>query len=86
MMWHAGDGMGWWMIWGGMMMILFWGAIVALIVWVIQTVTRQESTQTHAPHAGPSAPAALDIAKERYARGDVEREEFQQIKRDLEEP
>ena len=40
-MWHAGDGMGWWMVWGGLMMFLFWGAIIALIVWVIQTVTRQ---------------------------------------------
>jgi putative membrane protein len=85
MMWHAGDGMGWWMLWGGMMMVLFWGAIIALIVWAIQTVTRRESTQAHTPHAGRSGPTALDIAKERYARGEVNREEFEQIKRDLEE-
>jgi len=82
-MWHAGDGMGWWMVWGGLMMFLFWGAIIALIVWVIQTVARQGSTQTLASHADPSSPTALDITKERYARGEVNREEFEQIKRDL---
>ncbi len=32
-----------------------------------------------------SARTRLDIAKERYARGEVDREEFEQIKRDLEE-
>lgn len=84
-MWHAGDGMGWWMLWGGLMMVLFWGAILALIVWAIQTVTRQESDQTHAPHTSASARKPLDIAKERYARGEVSRKEFEEIKIDLEE-
>ena len=85
MMWHADDGMGWWMLWGGLMMVLFWGAIIGLIVWTIQMVTRREPSQTHVPHTGPSARTPLDIAKERYARGEVNREEFEQIKRDLEE-
>ncbi len=83
-MWHAGDGMGWWMLWGGLMMVLFWGAIIALIVWAVQSVTRRESSQTHVPQASPSARTPLDIAKERYAHGAVSREEFEQIKRDLE--
>ena len=83
-MWHAGDGMGWWMLWGGLMMILFWGAIIAIIVWAIQTVTRRESSEIHASHADLPARTPLDIAKERYARGEVSREEFEQIKRDLE--
>ncbi len=86
MRWHAGDGMGWWMLWGGLMMILFWGAIIALIVWAIQSVTRRESGQTQAPHTSASARTPLDIVKERYARGEVSREEFEQIKRDLESP
>ncbi len=84
-MWHAGDGMGWWMLWGGLMMVLFWGAIIALIVWAIQSVTRRESAQTHTPYASASARNPLDIVKERYARGEVSREEFEQIKIDLEE-
>ncbi len=85
-MWNAGDGMGWWMVWGGLMMFLFWGAIIALIVWAIQSVTRGETAQTQAPHTSPSDRIPLDIVKERYARGEVSREEFEQIRRDLEEP
>jgi putative membrane protein len=85
-MWHAGDGMGWWMLWGGLIMVLFWGAIIAVIVWTIQTVTRREPSQTHVPHTSPSASTPLDIAKERYARGEVSREEFEQMKRELEGP
>jgi putative membrane protein len=85
-MWYDVDGMGWWMLWGGLMMVLFWGAIIALIVWAIQSVTRRESGQTHIPYGSPSARTPLDIAKERYARGEVKREEFEQIKRDLEDP
>jgi putative membrane protein len=86
MMWHAGDGMGWWMLWGGLMMILFWGAIIGLIVWAIQSVTRQGSSQSQGAQTDDSARTPLDIAKERYARGDIGHEEFEQIKKGLEEP
>jgi len=44
-MWHTGDGMGWWMLWGGLMMVLFWGGIIALIVWTVQSLTRREDGQ-----------------------------------------
>lgn len=79
-MWHFGDGMGWWMVWGVLMMILFWGAIIALVVWVVQSLSSRDSGSTSSP-AGRSP---LDIAKERYARGDINRQEFEQIKQDLE--
>lgn len=72
-MWHDADGMGWWMLWGSVMMILFWGGIVALAVWGVQTLGRRE---------GSSNP--LDIAKERLARGEITVQEFEQIKKTLE--
>ena len=83
-MWHTGDGMGWWMLWGGLMMVLFWGAIIALVVWAVQSLGRRDDAGTQ-PGATPPARAPLEIAKERYARGEISRDEFEQMKRDLEE-
>ena len=78
MMWHMWEipsGMGWWMGFGGLWMILFWGGVIALIVWVIKKLTeRSDSSPRHNP---------LDAAKERYARGEITREQFEQIKKDL---
>ena len=84
-MWHAGDGAGWWMLWGGLMMVLFWGSIIALVVWGVQTLVRRDTGGTVPGQSGAPRPNPLDIAKERYARGDIRREEFEQIKSDLEE-
>jgi len=85
-MWHVGDGMGWWMLWGGLMMVLFWGGIIALIVWAIQSGARTEAGQAQPPQTGLRDRSPLEIAKERYASGDISREDFEQIRRDLEGP
>ena len=69
------DGFGWWMIFGGIFMIIFWGGLIALIVWAVTQLTRRSSP------AGRQD--ALDIARERYARGEITREQFDQIKKDL---
>ena len=78
-MWHSVDGMGWWMLWGGLMMVLFWGAIIALAVWAVQSLSGGSGRRTE----GPSRMSPLDIAKERYARGEISREEFEQVRKDL---
>ncbi len=69
------DGMGWWMIFGGLWMLIFWGGLIALIVWGIMKLSRRNGST---PKRNP-----LDIAKERYARGDISKEQFEQIKKDL---
>jgi len=69
------DGMGLWMLFGGLWMLLFWGGLIALIVWaVIKLNKRGNSTSKRDP---------LGIAKERYAKGEISREEFEQLKKDL---
>jgi putative membrane protein len=66
-------GMGFMMVW----VVIFWAAVIALIAWGITRLAK----------GGGSAPAEkrspLDIAKERYARGEITKEEFEQIKKDL---
>lgn len=71
------EGWGWW---GAHMLssLLFWvlaiGAVVFLVRWLMAS---------QHPEAGPRAQTALDILKKRYARGEVEREEFELKRRDL---
>ena len=74
-MWDIPVGMGWWTACGGWWMFIFWGGLIALIIWGIMRLTRRSD----------SAPKhdLLDVAKERYARGEISREEFEQIKKDL---
>lgn len=76
-MWHFGEGMGWWMVFGGLSMVLFWGAIIGLVAWGIKKLGGGSGSGT----AGSHTP--LDIARERYAKGEISKEEFTQIKKDL---
>lgn len=74
-MWYFNEGMGWWMILGGIMMVVFWGGLIALIVWGVKKMTER---------SGPSSKRdPLDIAKERYAKGEISAEEYQRLKKDL---
>ena len=56
-------------------MVVLWGGLIALIVWGIKKLTERGGS---APKHDP-----LDIAKERYAKGEISMEEFNQIKKDL---
>jgi len=77
MMSDMGD-FGWLPGFGWIFMLLFWGlvilGIVAVVKWLVSTGPGGNT---------PNARTALDILEERYARGEIEREEFEQKKRDL---
>lgn len=72
-MWH--EGMGWTMIFGGLWMVVFWGGLIALIIWGVTKLTQRNGSTTRRD--------SLDIARERYAKGELSQEEFQQLKKDL---
>lgn len=80
---HGGMGYGMGYGFGWVFMILFWVliivGIVALVKWLF--------TSPGAHHGKPSGSApqrdALTILEERYARGEIEREDFLVRKKDL---
>lgn len=74
-MWCFGEGAGWWAWFGGIGMFILWGGLIGLIIWGIIRFTRRDSSTTKQ--------ASLTIAEERYARGEISKEEFEQIKKDL---
>lgn len=61
---------------GGIMMIVFWAAIVLLIVWAVKEVHGDDSVKPHSK-------SALDILKDRYAKGEIDKKEFEEKKKDL---
>ncbi len=67
-----------WGMWGiGMMvmMLIFWGVVIAGIVLGIRwLVTQGRESRTD---------NALEILRQRYARGEIDKEEFEAKKRDL---
>ena len=77
MMW--GDyGWGWGMGFGMISMVLFWVLIILGIVILVKWIASGSSGASQ-----PPAKTALDILKERYARGEIDKQEFEEKKRDL---
>ncbi len=76
-MWHGGWGG---MILGPLMMILFVAVIVVLVVVALRWLG---STGHGAQPQAPSGKVALDILKERFAQGEIDREEFEERRRVL---
>ena len=64
---------------GSIWMILFWVVIIGLIVWVVVRLT---SRTTATPSNNPPT-SALEILKQRYARGEISKAEFEEMRRDL---
>ena len=73
-MWWVHDGTGWWMALGWVSVLVFCGGLIGLGVWAVNRLTANTRTEAGTP---------LDIAKVRYARGEIDQEEFEQLKKAL---
>lgn len=75
MMWGASEGMGWWMLFGS----VFWVVVVALVVWLFSRGF-DGGGRDGAPEPRRSQEDPIDIARRRYAAGEIEEEEFRRIR------
>jgi putative membrane protein len=67
---------GWGMGVGMISMVLFWVLVILGIVVLVRWIGNTSASS-------PPSTTALDILKERYARGEIDKREFEEKKRDL---
>jgi putative membrane protein len=69
--------------WGGGLWFgwFFWVAIIALVIYLVVN-HGNKNNQIYLPPSPPDSP--LDILKKRYAKGEINKEQFEQMKKDLE--
>ncbi len=73
MMWGLG---GWWFM--PILMIIFWG----LVIWAAVALVR-ELSHPGGTNASGGTESALEILKKRYARGEINKAEYEEKKKDL---
>jgi len=72
--------MGHYMGWGGMGFgWIFWIVIVAVVIWAIIRIANTSQNRK----SDTSGETPLDILKKRYARGEITKEQYEQMKKDL---
>jgi putative membrane protein len=81
--WYMGPGMmgEWGMGWfGGLFALIFWILVIVGLVFLIKWLIHMSKGGIDVRHSGSRA---LDILQERYARGEIDKEEFEQKKKGL---
>lgn len=73
--------MGWWMLWGSVLWIIFIFAVVFVAARLASGAGG--GSNSAAQRSEPFRDTPLDVARRRYAEGQISREEFEQIRRDL---
>ena len=71
--WMWGFGMGL----GGQTMLIFWGALIVGIVLFVRFLGAKDVTSLERP--------SLDVIKQRYAAGDITREQYEEVRKTLDE-
>lgn len=95
--WMMGGGGPWW---GWLVMLLFWVALILAVVWGVRLIFGVPAGRggwcgpmAGEGHGGPRGgrhsgeegrDEALEILRQRYARGEISREEFLRLRDDLE--
>ena len=74
-MWGLHEVNGWWMAAGWILIVFIWGGLIALGILSFKWFMKH--------NAATDRQTPLEIAKERYAKGEITKEQFEQIKKDL---
>lgn len=73
---HGWGGIGF----GGPLMLILWAALIGGAIWLVRWLMSNDTSR----RSQPPPHTALDTLKQRYAQGEIDRDEFEQKRRDLE--
>lgn len=78
---HWGYGFGWgaWICGGAIGLLLLLGLVALAILLLTRTLSHRRSSGP----VGPSSQTPLEILKARYARGEISREEYEEMREHL---
>lgn len=61
---------------GWLLNLAFWLAVILLAIWLVRTLLERRGNQG-------STPSPLEILKHRYASGEIDRDDFERMKREI---
>lgn len=70
---------------GGLFMLIFWGLVIWAIIVLAKNLSENKGCcgmSDHNKHKN-SGDSAMDILRERYAKGELSKEDFERMKKDL---
>ncbi len=74
---HGMMGGGYWTLTGIIFMVLFWVALILAVIWLYKQIRGEAA-------GAPSGETALGILKKRYASGEITKDEFNEMKKEIE--
>jgi putative membrane protein len=63
--------------------ILFWALIIGAIVWLVSSFASGRSAGNASTNTATTLDPALDILRQRYARGEITKTEYEDMRRNL---
>ena len=77
---HGFDGFSWeWTLSSGLMMLLFWSGLIVLAVLILRALSSSQQ-RTVSASTLPSGNTALGILKARYARSEIGKAEYEEMR------
>ncbi len=77
--WHPGWDWGWGhMAFGLVMMVLFWGGLILVVILAVRWLGGRSPQDAASQESGSRS---LDILEKRFARGEIDKEEFEERRR-----
>ena len=71
---------------GAIYMLVFWVIIIVLAIWLLSRLfpkAKDDVSHRAQIYGGDSLESALEILRQRYARGEISKDEYEEMRRDI---